>query len=135
MLQFSSNSVYASSESNHKYAVVVNSKNEQSIDRDDIIRIFLGRTRTFPKTENRVYPMIQKMHSEVSVHFITVILKKRIHQYEGHWSRLLYTGKAIPPLIGKSDKDVLNWVAKNQGHIGIVNLNKVDESVRVIYTF
>jgi stage V sporulation protein SpoVS len=48
------------------------------------------------------------------------------------WIRLTLSGSSAPPKVVGSEAEVLLYVAKNEGAIGFVSVNKVNDSVKVL---
>ena len=48
------------------------------------------------------------------------------------WIRLVLSGEGVPPKVLGSEAEVLLYVAKNEGAIGFVDVDNVDDSVKVL---
>ena len=116
-------------------AVIVSSNNyNDSLDKDNISRVFLGKTKKFPDGGQAV-PVDQKAGSSARESFNTNVLGKSSSQLKAYWSRLIFTGKGTPPKESGDDLAVKKLVAENPNLIGYVNSETVDGSVKVVYKF
>lgn len=116
-------------------AVIVSSNNHNdSLDKDNISRVFLGKTKNFPDGSQAV-PVDQKAGSSARESFNTNVLGKSSSQLKAYWSRLIFTGKGTPPKESGDDLAVKKLVAEDPNLIGYVNSETVDGSVKVVYKF
>ncbi|UTW50128.1 phosphate ABC transporter substrate-binding protein [Bacterioplanoides sp. SCSIO 12839] len=128
-------SVFLSAFSYAEISVIVSSNNHNdSLDKDNISRVFLGKTKNFPDGSQAV-PVDQKAGSSARESFNTNVLGKSSSQLKAYWSRLIFTGKGTPPKESGDDLAVKKLVAENPNLIGYVNSETVDGSVKVVYKF
>ncbi len=115
-------------------AVIINPTNGDTITKDDIQKIYLAKTKTFPggKTANAID---QTEGSKLRVDFLQKVIDKDEAQMKSYWSRLIFTGKAIPPKVVASDTEVKDIVKKDPNAIGFIDVISVDDSVKVVATF
>ncbi len=103
-----------------------------SLTEDDISRIFLGKSKSFPGGGQAV-PFNQNEGSAVRDKFNEAVCKKNASQYKAYWSQLVFTGKGTPPKDVGDDAAVKAQVAANPGAIGYVDASAVDASVKVVF--
>lgn len=103
-----------------------------SMTEDDVSRLFLGKSRSFPNGELAV-PVNQTEGSATRAKFNETVCKKNASQYKAYWSQLVFTGKATPPKDGGDDAAVKALVAANPNMIGYVDASVVDNSVKVVF--
>ena len=115
-------------------AVIVNPANGDSISKDDIQKIYLAKTKTFPggKTANAID---QTEGTKIRVEFLEKVIDKDEAQMKSYWSRLIFTGKGVPPKVVASDSEVKDIVKKDPNAIGFIDVISVDDSVKVVTTF
>lgn len=65
--------------------------------------------------------------------FYQNILKKSESSVKRKWTKMLFTGKATPPIVLKNDADVKRYIASNPGSIGYISTSSVDDTVKVVY--
>ncbi len=114
-------------------AVIVNpSSGVASMTDDEVSRLFLGKSNSFPSGGQAV-PLNQDEGSAVRDKFNEAVCKKNASQYKAYWSQLVFTGKGTPPKDSGKDAAVKALVAANANMIGYVDASAVDASVKVVY--
>ena len=103
-----------------------------SLTEDDIARIFLGKSKSFPNGTQAV-PVNQHEGSAARDKFNEGVCKKNASQYKAYWSQLVFTGKGAPPKDAGDDSAVKTLVAANPTMIGYVDSAAVDASVKVVF--
>lgn len=115
-------------------AVIVNPSNSASMSNEDVAKLYLGKAKKFTDGNNAV-PLDRKEGSEIRVQFMETVVGKDESQMKSYWSRLIFTGKGIPPKIIESDQEVKELVSRNPDIIGYIDASAVDDSVKVVATF
>lgn len=114
-------------------AVIVSSTSSVStLTEDDVSRIFLGKSNSFPGGGQAV-PINQDEGSSVRDKFNEGVCKKNAAQYKAYWSQLVFTGKGTPPKDAGTDAAVKTLIAANPNMIGYVDAKVVDASVKVVF--
>ncbi|WP_049631920.1 phosphate ABC transporter substrate-binding protein [Cellvibrio sp. pealriver] len=114
-------------------AVIVHpSAGFDSLTEDDVSRIFLGKSKSFPGGAQAV-PVNQNEGSAARDKFNESVCKKNASQYKAYWSQLVFTGKGTPPKDAGDDGAVKALVAANPNMIGYVDSSAVDASVKVVF--
>ncbi len=103
-----------------------------SMAEDDVSRIFLGKSNSFPGGGAAV-PVNQDESSATRAKFNEAVCKKNASQYKAYWSQLVFTGKGTLPKEAANDAAVKALVAANPTMIGYVDSSAVDSSVKVVY--
>lgn len=103
-----------------------------SMTEDDVSRIFLGKSNSFPGGGAAV-PVNQDEGSAARAKFNEAVCKKNASQYKAYWSQLVFTGKGTLPKEAANDAAVKALVAANPTMIGYVDSSAVDSSVKVVY--
>lgn len=103
-----------------------------SLSEDDISRLFLGKSKSFPAGGQAV-PVNQNEGSAARDKFNEAICKKNASQYKAYWSQLVFTGKGTPPKDAGDDAAVKALIAANPNMIGYIDAGAVDASVKVVY--
>lgn len=103
-----------------------------SLDENDVSRLFLGKSRSFPNGDQAI-PVNQSEGSAVRATFNETVCKKNASQYKAYWSQLVFTGKGTPPKEAADNAAVKALVAANPNMIGYVDSSVVDASVKVVY--
>lgn len=114
-------------------AVIVHpSAGVDSLKEDDVSRLFLGKSKSFPGGAQAV-PVNQNEGSAARDKFNEAVCKKNASQYKAYWSQLVFTGKGTPPKDAGDDAAVKALIAANPTMIGYVDASVVDASVKVVY--
>lgn len=113
-------------------AVIVHpATNVDALTEDDVSRLFLGKTKSFPNGTQAV-PINQNEGSPTRDKFNDAVCKKNASQYKAYWSQLVFTGKGTPPKDGGDDTQVKALVASTPNAISYVDASQVDDSVKVV---
>jgi ABC-type phosphate transport system substrate-binding protein len=114
-------------------AVIVHpSAGFDSLTEDDVARLFLGKSKSFPAGAQAV-PVNQNEGSAARDKFNEAICKKNASQYKAYWSQLVFTGKGTPPKDAGDDAAVRTLIAANPNMIGYVDAGAVDATVKVVF--
>jgi len=116
---------------NAEIAVIVNLTNNDTLDKSQIKKIFLGKLKRFPSGSQTV-AITQKASSKTRTEFDKKVLKKSASQLKAYWSKLLFTGKGQPPKEVLNDAEMLELVASNPNMIGFIDASSVSDTVKVI---
>ena len=112
--------------------VVVNKENKlASLTTDDLTRIFLGK-KTLWDSGTRIVPVMPEEESPTGELFLSGTLKKSVSQFRAYWKRLLFSGGGAVPKVFRNHDQLLDFVARQPGAIGIVEASAVDDRVRVL---
>jgi len=112
--------------------VVVSRQNPlQSLTKEQLESIFLGRTQQFP-TGQRAVPVDQVEGSTVRERFYIEILDRTSAQVRSYWSRILFTGRGHPPRSVASSEEVLRILATDAQAIGYIERRFVNDAVTVV---
>ncbi|MCP5015786.1 MAG: phosphate ABC transporter substrate-binding protein [Ketobacter sp.] len=115
-------------------AVIVNPANTDAIKKENIASLYLAKTRTFPGGKTAI-PLDRPEGSPIRVEFVSKVIEKDESQMKSYWSRLIFTGKGVPPKVLESDAEVKGMVARNPDAIGFIDTVAVDDTVKVVATF
>jgi ABC-type phosphate transport system substrate-binding protein len=113
-------------------AVIVHPSNPQGqISKENVARIYLGKTSLFP-SGGAVVAADQVSGSPARSYFYDNVIEKPESRMKVYWARLMFTGKGRPPKLVGDDYAVRAYVAENRTAIGYVSRESVDNSVKVI---
>ncbi len=112
--------------------VVVNKENKiVSLTADDLTRIFLGK-KTLWDSGTRIVPAMPEEESPAGEAFLTGTLQKSVSQFRTYWKRLLFSGGGAVPKVFRTSGQILDFVNRQPGAIGVVEASAVDDRVRVL---
>lgn len=116
-----------------RYVVVVNTDSKlKAISRDELSRIYLGKLTLWEQSGTRVAPAMPDESSALGQAFLEDATKKTVDQYRAYWKRQLFSGGGTPPKVYKRASEVVDYVARNPGGIGIVEPGTADARVRAV---
>ena len=111
--------------------LAVHQDNEvSSLEKKDVIDIYMGRYTTFPNGQI-VRPVDFPMDSIERSTFYQALVGKTERKINAYWSRLLFSGRASPPLEASSKQGVIDLL----GESTIIYLHKGDvtEEMKIVY--
>ncbi len=111
--------------------VVAPSTALDSINLEQLQRLYLNRANRFPNGV-RLIPVDQKSGSPQQLEFARKVLGKSAAELARYWSRRMFSGKGHPPRQYRDDAEVMEQVAESEDLIGYVDMDSVDERVKVI---
>ena len=111
--------------------VVVHPSNNAELSKKSVQRIFLGKAKKFSNGKEAL-PINQVPSSSARGSFDTDTLGRSSTQISAYWSKLVFTGKGIPPKELDNDAAVLTIVAANPNAIGYVDSASVSDAVKAI---
>jgi ABC-type phosphate transport system substrate-binding protein len=117
--------------SHAELVLVVHPENDATLDLQVTKRIFLGKEKRFSNGKE-VLPINQIVGSESRDTFDSDTLERSSSQISAYWSKLVFTGKGIPPKEVSNDLEVLQIVADNKNAVGYVDSASVTGAVKVI---
>jgi ABC-type phosphate transport system substrate-binding protein len=110
--------------------VVNNEVDATALDAESLERIFLGK-KTLWDSGQRITPALVNETSDVSKAFLDEILRKSVPQYRAYWKKRLFSGGGTVPKTFRSSREVIDFVIRTPGAIGIVESAPEDGSVKV----
>lgn len=114
--------------------VVMNTNsNVDSLTREEVINIFLGRFRQLPNGQAAL-PIDQSQDPELQADFYQRLVNKKPAEIRAYWSRLVFSGKTSPPYQAKSDQDSLQWLLGTPGGVGYMRSDARPPQLKAIFT-
>jgi ABC-type phosphate transport system substrate-binding protein len=115
------------------FAVVVSTESKLTkIGDDELLRIYLGKKTLWEETGTRIQPALLDEEAATAQAFLETTLKKSVSQYRAYWKRLLFSGGGTAPRTFRNSTQVIDFVARQPGGIGIVDANVADSRVKVL---
>lgn len=111
--------------------VIVHPSNSDAINAKNVQRIFLGKEKKFPGGA-KVTPINQVSSAPGRDQFDSGILGRSTNQVSAYWSKLVFTGKGIPPKELDNDAAVIAAVAADASAIGYVDSSAVTGDVKAL---
>jgi len=112
--------------------VIVSAKSPiKSLSNDQASDLFLGKVADFPNG-TKATPLDQTEGSPVRDAFYQKSTGKAPAQMKAHWARMLFTGRAQPPVESGDSESIKKLVAANPGLVGYIDKDALDNSVRPV---
>ena len=113
--------------------VVVHKDNPVSeLSRKQVLDIYMGRKKTFPSGLT-AKPVDLPDDAHETKAFYGGVVKKSVPEIKAYWARLLFTGRATPPVPLASQIDVLNYFSDHKNAIAYISPDRVSDKVKVVY--
>lgn len=110
--------------------VVISNKNMKALSESEIKAIFLKKLTL--KDDVTLVPLNLEAGDPLRLAFEGKLLNMDFEKLKSYWTKEHYLGHR-PPINMKSEESVKAFVKKVDGAIGYININSVDESVKVLY--
>ena len=116
-----------------RVSVVVNAANRlEQIDRDQLSSIFLKRVARWPNGEP-VDPVDLAPTLLPRVHFSASVHKRSVGAVLAFWQQQIFSGRDVPPVEKRTERDVIEYVAEHVDAVGYVTASiDLPANVKVI---
>jgi len=101
------------------------------LSQEELARMFLGK-KTLWESGTRITPAMLDESTSTATGFIEGIVRRTVAQYQAYWKRQLFSGGGTAPKTFRNSAQVIDYVAKNPGAIGVVEVSAADDRVRVV---
>lgn len=96
--------------------------------------IFLGKSSKFPGGKKAI-AIHQHEGTPSHIEFAEKVLGKNQSQLKSYWTKLVFSGKGLPPKSVADDLAVIDFVEKTPGAVGYVGSSVVDSKVTIVLSF
>lgn len=104
-----------------------------NIQKEDIVKLFTGRSQTFPDGRNAV-PINFTESKPIRLAFDDKVIGRSSSQLKAYWSKLMFTGKGTPPKEVESVDEMIQLISKNPNIIGYISSGDVTDDVKVVFS-
>lgn len=111
--------------------VIVHPDNTNQLDGAAVKRLFLGKEKKFPDGQP-ASPLNQTVDTATRQMFDEQVLERNSSQIAAYWSKLVFTGKGVPPKEVSGDAEVISSILQDANAIGYVHRDAVTGDVKVI---
>ena len=101
-----------------------------ALSRNEAEQLYLGRTREL--SGGIAVTLVDLPAGPVRDDFYQTLTGKNPSQIRAYWSRLVFTGRALPPREAASAAEALSWVDANPDFIAYVPAEDAGAAVRVL---
>ena len=111
--------------------VVVSEKSSiQNLDKHEVKRIFLNKTRFF--SNGQKVQVVESGATDVKNTFYSRVTQKSKSQLRSYWAKQIFTGKGKPPRKLKKGK-LLSYLDQNPNAISYISAEQMTDSLKVLY--
>ncbi|BFM50495.1 phosphate ABC transporter substrate-binding protein [Marinomonas sp. THO17] len=111
--------------------VIVNQNNANTLSESDVEKLFLGKTKRYPSGDTAI-PINLPEGSANRSFFNNKLIGKSDSQMKSYWSKMVFSGKAVPLTEVDTDKEVVDLVQSNPNAIGYIDSASVTDGVKVV---
>jgi ABC-type phosphate transport system substrate-binding protein len=112
--------------------VIVNASNSvTSIERKQIIDLFMGRTTSFPN-QSTAQTLDLKTGIPLRAHFYKTLTGKNEAQVDAYWATLVFAGRMSPPKQLSDETAMIAEVASNPAAIAYVSTQTLPATVKIV---
>lgn len=122
-----------SKQSQNRIAVVVHKTNSlQSLKHEDVVDLFMGKQVSSPDG-NLLTPIDIEEGGELRELFYYSLTGLTLARVNAYWSRLKFTGRARPPKMVLTAKDVPGYLSQDKNAVGYLAEVDVTNDLKVLY--
>lgn len=103
----------------------------ETLSRNDVINIFMGRFRQLPS--GATAQPIDMPVSPVRAQFYRVLVNKEPAEINAYWARLVFAGRTSPPIQADTADDVLKALRANPGGIAYLERSRVTSREKIVF--
>ena len=113
--------------------LVVTGANNSNItlNKNQISDVFLGKVTSLPDGSG-VTLVDQPESNPLRDEFYKKVANKSAAQAKAYWAKLYFTGRGVPPRIGKDNAEIKKILNSIHGAIGYIEQSALDDTVKVI---
>ena len=101
----------------------------QTLSREQVSRIFLGRLKLLPTGERVTVVEVESLRER----FYQKLLSRNLAEVNAYWARLQFSGRTQPPLRMASDEEALAAVLAGRNVVGYVDADVLDPRAKVLF--
>lgn len=121
----------AASVSHAQIAIVGNAQGPVlTLTRNEASQLYLGRAHSL--SDGTPVKVADLPQGEVRDRFYEALTGKNPNQIRAHWSRIVFTGRALPPQEAESAAELRARIAADPALIGYLPVGEVDAGLRVL---
>ncbi|MBV1880896.1 MAG: hypothetical protein KUG82_04645 [Pseudomonadales bacterium] len=128
-----------------RIAIIVNKDNPiNSATEQEIAALFLAKTNRLKTLSLKTIDLMgvsegtvankENNVDDIRNRFYKIISNKSPMQMKAYWSRLIFTGKGVPPVAVLTIEEVIDIVSDEPNYIGYIDENQVNDKIKVLIT-
>jgi hypothetical protein len=103
----------------------------ETLSRNDVINIFMGRFRQLPS--GATAQPIDMPVSPVRAQFYRALVNKEPAEINAYWARLVFAGRTSPPIQAETAEDILKVLRANPGGIAYLERSRVTSREKIVF--
>ncbi len=120
--------------SDAQIVVIVSAKSRvSSLTVSDVADIYLSRTSQLPGGAEAM-PIDYNADDAQRAEFYRLVTGKSLAQLRAYWSKLIFTGRGVPPRTAADARAVKKIVSTSPNAIGYIDRSELDSSVKAVLT-
>ncbi|QSX34189.1 hypothetical protein JYB87_02770 [Shewanella avicenniae] len=113
--------------------VVVNKQNPiAKITKQQLTDLYMGRSPYFPSGA-AVLKLDAPGGSTLREEFYRELVSMSLPEVNAYWARLMFSGRATPPMQVANEQDMLKLISQNPNAIGYIPAGAMNEEVKVLF--
>lgn len=113
--------------------IVVNKKNSvNKLSHDEVIDIFMGRNRQMLSGVTALPLDLPGAAPERKL-FYSRITGKSMSEINAYWARLIFSGRASPPTLVRSQEEAAQIVMDNRSAVAYIDRSMVSSQIKVVF--
>ena len=132
LLMFTTGYSYAQENS---IVVVTSSKNQiNELEKRELIDLYMGKYNSFANGAS-ANPIDVVNDEELKAKFYKALVGLPLARVNAYWSRLKFSGRAKPPSMENSFKDIQKRLSSDASALAYVYASEVTDEMKVVYRF
>ncbi|MFC3201483.1 hypothetical protein ACFOEW_06590 [Alteromonas oceani] len=111
--------------------VVAKDSKIESISKRELVDVYMGRFDVL-ESGQVVQPVDYENGSVFRGLFYRTLVNKNERQINAYWSRLIFSGRAKPPLQVSSPEQSLAYLRRNQSALAYMPVERVSEEMKIV---
>ncbi|MDG6097606.1 hypothetical protein EXU34_09130 [Alteromonas sp. ZYF713] len=111
--------------------VVAKTSKIGSISKRELVDVYMGRFDVL-ESGHKVQPIDYENGSELRSLFYRSLVNKSERQINAYWSRLIFSGRAKPPVQFASPEESLSFLLDNPSALSYIPINRVSEEMKIV---
>lgn len=94
----------------------------------DLKMIYLGEKKQWEDGRAIITVDLEENNS-IRERFVNIFLSRSVASLKYYWIQQIFTGRGVPPLELKNERQIIEYVASHPGSIGYIEAHNLDSSV------
>ncbi|TCK08298.1 hypothetical protein [Marinobacterium mangrovicola] len=103
-----------------------------TITKRELVDLYMGRSHSLPDG-SPVMKIDAPVDSPVRAEFYQALIGMKVSEVNAYWARLMFTGRATPPMSVTKPEDVAGLLARNPSALGYLPEDSENEQLKTIF--